>query len=117
MSDGGEAFASDIRIVLSTAPDAATAARLARMLVEERLAACVTAIPGARSTFRWHDAVEESDEIQLVIKTTAGAAAALAARLEEAHPYDVPEVIALEPVAGAASYFAWIVDEVRSIPT
>ena len=112
MSDPGEVFASDLRLVLSTAPDAAIASKLARALVEERLAACVTAVPGARSTFRWEHAVEEADEVVLFIKTTAAAAPALAARLGELHPYAVPEVLALEPVAGAESYLAWIASSV-----
>jgi len=112
VSDNGEVFASDLRLVLSTAPDSTTASRLARTLVEERLAACVTTLPGARSTFRWEHAIEEADEVVLLIKTTAAAAPALAARIVELHPYAVPEVLALEPVAGVASYLAWIASSV-----
>ena len=116
MSGGGEARASDAFIVFSTVPDTATAARLSRALVEERLAACVNAVPGVRSTYRWRETIEEADEILLVIKTTAATAPALAARLQELHPYELPEVIAVEAAAGAESYLAWIAESVRPAP-
>jgi periplasmic divalent cation tolerance protein len=108
MSDAGEAPATGVRVVLSTVPDSATAGRMARVLVDERLAACVTVVPGARSTYRWGAEVKVADEILLLIKTTAAGAPALAARIQELHPYDVPEVIAVEPASGAASYLAWL---------
>ena len=112
MSDAGEIFASDVRIVFSTAPDAEAALRLGRTLVEERLAACVNVVPGVRSIYRWREAVEEAEEVLLVIKTTAAVASALAARIEALHPYETPEVLALEPAAGAAAYLAWIGESV-----
>jgi periplasmic divalent cation tolerance protein len=104
----GGAPAADVRVVLSTAPDSATASRLAHTLVEERLAACVTVVPGARSTYRWGGEVRVADEILLLIKTTAATAPALATRIQELHPYEVPEVIAVEPVSGTESYLAWL---------
>jgi periplasmic divalent cation tolerance protein len=106
----------DLRLVLSTAPDAPTAAKLARALVEERLAACVSAVPGLRSTYRWQGAVEETDEVLLVVKTTAAAAPAVAARLGELHPYEVPEVVTLAPLAAAPSYLAWLAASVGPPP-
>ena len=106
--------ADDVRVLLSTAPDSATADRLARTLVDERLAACVNVVPGVRSTYRWQGAVEAADELLLVIKTTAAAADAAAARLEALHPYDVPEVLVLTPGAGSTAYLAWISGEVGS---
>ena len=114
MSDGGEVFASDVRIVLTTAPDAEVALRRGRALVEERHAACVNVVPGVRSIYSWREAIEEADEVLLVLKTTAAAAPALAARLEALHPYETPEVLALEPAAGAAAYLAWIGESVIS---
>jgi periplasmic divalent cation tolerance protein len=108
-----EVFASDIRIVLSTAPDTEAALRLGRALVDERLAACVNVVPGVRSIYRWREAIEESDEVLLVIKTTAAAAPALAARLEALHPYETPEVLALDPTGGAEAYLEWIAASVR----
>jgi periplasmic divalent cation tolerance protein len=113
VSEAGEIFASDVRIILSTAPDAEAALRLGRALVEERLAACVNVVPGVRSVYRWREAVEEAAEVLLVIKTTAAVAPALAARIEELHPYETPEVLAFDPTGGAASYLQWIADGVR----
>ena len=113
-SDGGAT--GDLRIVISTAPDASSAGTLARALVDERLAACVTAVPGARSTYREQEAVKVADEVLLVIKTTAAAVPALSARLAELHPYEVPEVITLEPVGGAATYVAWLLESVGPTP-
>jgi periplasmic divalent cation tolerance protein len=103
------------RVVLSSAPDRATAWRIARALVEEERAACVNLVPGARSIYRWRGAIEEADEFLLVIKTTAAAFPGLAARLAELHPYDVPEVIALAPDAIPESYRAWLDGAVRTV--
>lgn len=100
--------AGAVRLILSTAPDAATADRLARALVEERLAACVNVLPGVRSTYRWQGAVEQADEVLLVVKTTVPAAASAAARLAELHPYATPEVLVVEPSGGSAAYLDWI---------
>jgi periplasmic divalent cation tolerance protein len=102
------------RIVFCTCPDATTAARLAHTLVDERLAACVNAIGGVASTWRWNGAVETADEVLLVIKTTADRLEAMQARLVAEHPYDVPEVIALDPAAGYPPYLAWLEREVRA---
>lgn len=96
------------RLVLCTCPDATTAARLARMLVDERLAACVNAIGGVASTYRWNGAIETADEVLLVIKTSAERFDAMQARLVAEHPYDVPEVLAIDPAAGYAPYLAWV---------
>jgi periplasmic divalent cation tolerance protein len=112
VSESGELFASDVRLVLSTAPDAEAGLRLGRTLVEERLAACVNVVPGVRSIYRWREAIEEADEVLLVFKTTAAAAPALAARLTALHPYEVPEVLALEPAAGAEAFLGWIGESV-----
>ena len=103
------ADAGAVRVLVTTAPDEATAARLARTLVEEKLAACVNVIPGVRSTYRWEGAVEEAAECLLVLKTTADAADAATARLVALHPYDVPEALLFTPQAGAADYLAWVV--------
>ena len=95
-------------VIFCTCPDRETATRLARTLVEERLAACVNAIGGVVSTYRWQDKIEVDDEVLLLIKTTSDQYEALEARLIELHPYEVPEVLAVEPVAGSAPYLAWL---------
>lgn len=101
------------RVVLATFPDANVAARIARTLVEERLAACINLVPGVRSIYQWQGAVEESAELLGLIKTTAAGVPELIARLVELHPYDVPEAIVLEISDGHAPYLAWLAGEVR----
>ena len=95
-------------VVLSTAPDEATASQLASTLVEEGLAACVSRLPGLRSTYSWQGRMCDEPEVLLIIKTSAARLATLCARLEALHPYEVPEVIALPIVAGSERYLAWL---------
>ena len=102
---------TDVRVVLITAPDAETGARLARALVEERLAACVNLVPGIRSFYRWEGAVQDDAEVLLVVKTRAERGAALATRVKELHPYDLPEVLELPAVGGSAAYLRWVEEE------
>jgi periplasmic divalent cation tolerance protein len=102
---------SDAALVLTTLGADADAAALARTLVEERLAACVNVLPAMTSIYRWKGSVEQEREQQLLIKTTAGRIEALAARLRELHPYEVPEFIVLDAAASAA-YGAWVRESV-----
>ena len=99
-------------LVLCTCPDAASAARIAETLVAERLAACVTRLPGARSVYRWQGAIEQADEVQLLIKTTRACFEPLRARLAALHPYEVPEILALPIEAGHAPYLDWLAAQV-----
>jgi periplasmic divalent cation tolerance protein len=101
---------TDARVVLSSCEDRAGAERLARALVEERLAACVNLLPGARSIYRWKGKVEEADEVLLVIKTSAARVDALLARLPELHAYELPETIVLGVEAAASPYLAWLAE-------
>lgn len=100
-------------IVLVTAPDARSARRLSDALVGERLAACVTVVPGARSTYRWKGKVERAREAVLLIKTRASLAKRLERRVRELHPYDVPEILAIRPATGEARYLSWIEESTR----
>ena len=102
-----------VTVVLVTAPDAETGARLARSLVEERLAACANLVPGVRSIYRWEGRVQDDAEVLLVLKTRAERVDALAARVSELHPYDVPEVVALAVVGGNRAYLDWVCGESR----
>jgi periplasmic divalent cation tolerance protein len=99
-----------------TTPDGATAARLARVLVEERLAACVQVLPGVTSVYRWNGAVESAEEHLLLVKTTASAFEAIRERIGSEHPYDTPEVLALPVVAVAPGYAAWLTASVDAGP-
>lgn len=95
-------------VVLSTVPDEATAERIARALVEERLAACVNRVPGIGSIFRWQGAIDQAEEILLIIKTHARRAPQVTQRLQELHPYEVPEILVIPVAAGLGAYLEWI---------
>lgn len=95
-------------IVLSTAASPEEAARVSRELVERRLAACVSCLPGLLSVYRWQDAVEEADEILLLIKTSTENLPALEAALLELHSYEVPEFLVLPVAAGSQGYLDWL---------
>jgi periplasmic divalent cation tolerance protein len=99
---------TDALVVLCTVPDEPTAERVARGLVEARLAACVNVLAGVRSFYRWKGAVQDDRELQLVIKTRRARFDALASWLAREHPYEVPEVLAIPVVAGATSYLQWL---------
>lgn len=103
---------SDTRVVLVTAPDADTAARLARTLVEERLAACGNLVPGVRSIYRWEGKICDEAEVLLVLKTTVDHADALRDRVAALHPYACPEVLVLPVEGGHAAYLAWVREQV-----
>jgi len=103
--------ASELALVLTTLGADTDAAALARTLVEERLAACVNVVPGMTSIYRWKGSVEQEREQQLLIKTTSGSVEALAARLRDLHPYELPEFIVLDASASAA-YGAWVKESV-----
>lgn len=98
-------------VVLSTAGSREDGERLARALVEERLAACVNLVPGVRSFYRWEGSVCCDDEVLLVIKSTRERFAALRARVRELHSYELPELVGLEPSLGDPEYLAWVVTE------
>jgi len=102
---------SEIRVVLTTVPDAEVGARLARTLVEERLAACVNLVPGVQSFYRWQGQLEVAAELLLVVKTRADRSAALAARIQALHPYELPEVLELAASGGSTAYLEWVLRE------
>lgn len=95
-------------LCLCTCPDDASARRIAEALVDERLAACVNVLSGMRSVYRWQGQVERAEECQLLIKTTRARWPALQDRVRALHPYEVPELIALEIADGLPAYLAWV---------
>ncbi len=109
MTEGNEGI-----VVLMTAGSAESAEKIARALVEERLAACVNVVPGIRSIYRWQGSVADDAEWLLVAKTARSCFAALEARVRALHSYEVPEVIAIEIVEGSAPYLDWLLRE--SVP-
>lgn len=97
-----------VRVLLATAPDADVAARIARALVEERLAACANLVANVRSIYRWQGRVEDESEVMLILKTRTERVAALAERLRALHPYEVPELLVLSVESGLAPYLDWV---------
>lgn len=98
----------DVQLIFCTCPDMASAERLAAILVGERLAACVSIVPGLISVYQWQGRTTRDTEVMLVIKTTTARVAELSARIEQEHPYDTPEVVCLPVVAGAEPYLEWV---------
>ncbi|PYR37854.1 MAG: divalent-cation tolerance protein CutA [Acidobacteria bacterium] len=101
-------------IILTTVPDAERGGVIARRLVEERLAACVNVCPAMTSFYRWKGAVERADEHQLVIKTERGRVPAIASRVRDLHPYELPEFLVLPIVDGDNAYLDWLAEESRA---
>lgn len=95
-------------VILTTAPDILLAKRIAHILVEEKLAACVQLMPACLSIYEWKDEVQGDEEIPMVIKTSRNAARNAIARLIELHPYEVPEAIVLPVVGGHHDYLNWV---------
>jgi len=95
-------------VVLNTCENEADAERLARALVEARLAACVSVVPGVRSFYHWQGGLETAAECLLVIKTSRALFPALQLEIEKLHSYAVPEMLALAVVAGSENYLAWL---------
>lgn len=100
-------------ICLCTSPDADSAERIATALVDERLAACVNILPGVRSVYRWQDQVERAEEVLLLIKTMPDRFQQLKARLLELHPYELPEVLAVETDHAHPDYLLWVAAQTR----
>lgn len=105
---------TNVGVVLVTAPDAETGARIARALLEEQLIACANLLPQVRSLYRWEGKVEDDPEVLLVLKTGRARLEALSERVRALHPYDVPEVIHLPVTAGHAPYLKWVLEETES---
>ncbi len=97
-------------LILTTAPPDWDVDAAARILIEERLVACVSVLPPMTSIYRWQGAVEVATERQVILKTTPDRLAEAMARLVALHPYDVPECVALTVSAASAAYGAWVIE-------
>lgn len=98
-------------IVMTTCPDAGSARRIARVLVERRLAACVNVLAPVWSVYRWSDAIEDATEVPILIKTGRDRYDEIEAEIRRMHPYQLPEIIAIPLAAGFSPYLAWIQSE------
>jgi len=101
----------DTLLVLTNLPDTASAAKLAHRIIESRCAACVNQLAPCTSTYRWHDKIETASEVPLLIKTTTAAYPRLEAVIRAAHPYELPEIIAVTVTAGLPAYLDWVSEE------
>jgi periplasmic divalent cation tolerance protein len=99
---------NDILLVITNLPDAPSAARLAQQLIEARAAACVNQLAPCTSIYRWKDNIETATEVLLLIKTTRAAYPHLEKLIREAHPYELPEIIAVSVTAGLPAYLDWV---------
>jgi len=102
---------TDKIIVLSTCASAEEAERIARRLLEKRLAACVNLVAGARSLYRWQGAIEEAAECLLIIKSRQNLWEELRAEIQRLHSYEIPEVLLLAIEDGSPAYLNWLNEE------
>jgi periplasmic divalent cation tolerance protein len=97
-----------MRLVFCSCPDGETAAETVRTLVTEKLAACGSIIPGVRSIYAWEGKIEDNAEVMVLLKTSGPLYAKLEKRLARLHPYETPEIVAVEAGAVAKPYAAWL---------
>jgi periplasmic divalent cation tolerance protein len=103
----------DACLVVTNLPDRDSAARLARALVEKRLAACVNILSPCQSVYRWRGKTEDAEEFPMLIKTTCERYPALEAEIRAGHPYELPEIIAVRLAAGLPAYLEWVDSETK----
>lgn len=103
-----------IKVLLTTLPDHAKSQEVAEILVTERLAACVNIMPGLTSIYTWKGAIEQSAECLLLVKTSDAVLPGLIQRLLSLHPYEVPEIVVLDPAFIHEPYARWITESVHS---
>ena len=106
---------NEVLLVLTNLPDREAAERLANTLIEEKAAACVNILGACTSVYRWQGAVENAEEIPLLIKTTSARYAALEATIRRLHPYELPEIIAVPLAQGLPDYLDWVASETRKV--
>lgn len=104
---------NDILLVITHLPDASSAQKLALQLVEARAAACVNQLAPCSSTYFWQGKIESATEVPLLIKTTRAAYPRLEKLIRAAHPYELPEIIAVSVTAGLPAYMDWIAKEAK----
>jgi len=104
----------DSLLVLTNLPDRASAEKLATLLIEQRLAACVNVLAPCGSVYRWQGEIRHDEEHPLLIKTAQDRYAELEAAIRANHPYELPEIIAVPVVHGLPAYLGWVLSETRA---
>jgi periplasmic divalent cation tolerance protein len=102
---------TDKIVILCTCSSIDEARRIAGALIEKRLAACVSLMPPVRSVYHWKGAVEEAEEILMIIKSARSLFEPSRAMIARLHSYETPEIIAIPIVDGSESYLSWMSDE------
>jgi len=105
---------SPCQLVLCTCPNAEIAEQLAILLVEQHLAACINIVPGMTSIYRWQGKVEKDTEVLLLIKTTRDRYGAVESTIQQHHPYELPEIIAVTVEDGSPDYLRWITSSLEN---
>jgi len=98
----------EVVMIMTNAPDLLLAKRIAHLLIEENLAACVNIGAPMLSVYGWQGEIEGAEEIPMTIKTTAVRQQAMIERLVELHPYEVPEALVVPVLGGYAPYLEWV---------
>ncbi len=101
-------------LVMTNFPDRAAAEKLAEALIDGRLAACVNILSPCRSVYRWQGEVQHDEEFPLLVKTTRERYAALEQAIRAAHPYELPEIIAVPVERGLPAYLDWVAQQTRA---
>jgi len=107
VSDAG----GEVIVVLTNLPELAAANKLAQLLVEQRLAACVNVLASCSSVYRWQGRIETATEVPVLIKTVAARYPRVEAAIRANHPYDLPEIVSVPVAAGLAEYLGWVAAE------
>lgn len=103
----------EVLIVLTNCPDGDSAGRIARHLVDSRLAACVNELAPVRSTYRWQGSIETATEVPLLVKCTRERYPEVERAIRSLHPYSVPEIVAVPFSVGFGPYLRWVADETQ----
>lgn len=104
-----------VRLALTTAPDAESAERIVRALLDEGLVACGNIVPGVTSLYWWNGAVQRDAEVLVILKTTASASRRLVERLPSLHPYEVPELLLVPVDGGHGAYLEWVAASIAAL--
>jgi periplasmic divalent cation tolerance protein len=111
MQPGRPSEAEPLAVLYATVPDADLAERIATVLLERRLAACVNILPGMTSLYRWQGRIERGREVVMIVKTRRACTEPAVEAIRSEHPFTVPAIVSLDVTGGLPGYLGWIVEE------